>query len=416
MVKTEVFPSGLRLVTDCLPHVRSASIGVWLDHGSRHESIEQSGISHFIEHMLFKGTSRRTARQLAQAVDAIGGYSNAYSSSECIGYYIKSLDEQALIALDILSDMALNSLFSPDAVEIERAVILEEIKMRDDDPGTVAYEQMQGQIWAGHPMGRDVIGSKETVSAFTVDQLKAYFAKAYTAPHLVVVAAGNIVHNQMRDAVGVAFESLAPDNRRVDSIAPVSSSGNIVESEQDIEQSHVCLGLPTFGRRSTDRYALYVMNMVLGAGSSSRLFQSIREERGLAYSVGSHPAIESDCGILSMSAGCAPANVDEVVAIARTEFQRMRSEPVTNADLRLAKDALKGGTVIGLEDTMARAQRIAESEMFDGWHSPIDLVLEKIEAVTINDVQRVASDLLLDASIVASVVGPKGRKPLRLAS
>jgi predicted Zn-dependent peptidase len=405
MVKTETFLSGLRLVTETLPHVRSVAIGVWLTRGSRHESDQESGIAHFVEHMLFKGTDRRSARDLAQAIDSVGGQVDAFTSKEYAGYYIKVLDEHVPIALDLLSDMILNPALAADDVVREQGVVLEEIKMVEDAPDDLVHEMFVQKFWSRHPLGRPILGTPETVSSFSSARLREYFRRTYVAPHLVVAAAGNLDHERLRDDVARAFESLSSVASEAAGTPPLVSPG-VEQRVKDIEQSHVCLGTTAYGEGHEDRHAVFVLNTILGGSMSSRLFQHIREERGLAYSVFSNLATYTDAGMVTVYAGCAADKVDEVVSLALKEMHALRTEAVPAEELRRAKDHLKGSVMLSLESTSSRMSHLARQEMVFGRHISFDEILANIEAVSDADVLRVAQDLFRDGGMVASVVGP----------
>lgn len=406
MVKTETLPSGLRLVTESIPHVRSAAIGVWLMRGSRHESDEDSGIAHFVEHMLFKGTERRSARELAQAIDSVGGQMDAFTAKEYASYYIKVLDEHLPTALDLLSDMLLHPALSAEDVVREQGVILEEIKMVEDAPDDLVHEVFVQKFWDRHPLGRPILGTVETVQSFTPDRLRDYFSRTYVAPHLVVAAAGHLDHDRLRDAVAEAFDGLATVSPGL-SEAPPSVSPGVVERVKEIEQSHLCLGTTAYGQGHVDRHAVFVLNTILGGSMSSRLFQHIREDRGLAYSVFSNLSTYTDAGMISIYAGCAADKVDDVVALSLEELRDLRARAVPEEELRRAKDHLKGSVMLSLENTSSRMSHLARQEMIFGRHDSLDDMLANIERVTAADVQRVAHDLFQDGTMVASVVGPK---------
>lgn len=405
MVRAETLPSGLRLVTESIPHVRSAAIGVWLTRGSRHESDADSGIAHFVEHMLFKGTHTRSARELAQQIDSIGGQVDAFTSKEYAGYYIKVLDEHLPIALDLLSDMLLRPALAPDEIAREQGVVLEEIKMVEDTPDDLVHEMFAQQFWANHPLGRPILGTAETVAAFSAGRLREFFQRTYVAPNLVVAAAGRIEHDALRDAVARAFETLQPTIDAGASTPPQVLPG-LVHRQKDIEQSHVCLGTSAVSQTHVDRHAALVLNTILGGSISSRLFQHIREDRGLAYSVFSNLATYSDAGMLSVYAGCAADKVEEVVALTLSEMRTMRAEPVPADELRRAKDHLKGSVMLGLENTSSRMSHLARQEMCFGRQTTFDEILANIEAVSAEDVLRVAGDVFQDGTITASVVAP----------
>ncbi len=407
MVRRETLPSGLRLVTEQIPHVRSASIGVWLTRGSRHESDADSGIAHFVEHMLFKGTTSRSARQLAQEIDSIGGQMDAFTSKEYAGYYLKVLDEHLPTALDLLSDMILRPAFAPDEVLREQGVVLEEIKMVEDTPDDLVHELFAQQVWAQHPLGRPILGTAETVSGFTPERLRAFFDRTYVAPNLVIAAAGRLDHERLREAVSGAFAPLGTASDAVDGVAPGRSAG-VVARTKDIEQSHICLGTPALHQTHDDRHAALVFNTILGGSISSRLFQHIREDRGLAYAVYSNLAAYSDTGTLSVYAGCAVDRVEEVVALTLAELRVLRDTPVDGQELRRAKDHLKGSVMLGLENTSSRMSHLARQEMCFGTQAGFDEILADIEAVTAEDVLRVAGTIVDEGALTASVVGPEG--------
>jgi predicted Zn-dependent peptidase len=406
MVVAETLPSGLRLVTEQMPHVRSVTVGVWLARGSRHESDAESGVAHFVEHMLFKGTTSRSARDIAQTIDSIGGQLDAFTAKEYAAYYVKVLDEHLPVALSLLSDLVMRPAFAPDDVAREQSVILEEIKMVEDAPDDLVHEVFAQQFWSRHPLGRPILGTPETVSALTADELRRYFTRTYVAPHVVVAAAGHLEHRQLRDLVERAFATLPPGAPAETTAPPVVTPG-IVTRHKEIEQSHLCLGTPAYHQAHQDRHAMYVMNTILGASMSSRLFQHIREDRGLAYAVFSHLTTYSDAGMVTVYAGCASDKVNEVVSLTLRELRELRETEVPAEELRRAKDHLKGSLMLGLESTSSRMSHLARQELFFGRHVTLDEMLASIEAVSAGDVQRVAGDLFHDDRLVATTVGPE---------
>ncbi len=405
MVAAETLPSGLRLVTESIPHVRSAAIGVWLTRGSRHEPEADSGIAHFVEHMLFKGTESRSARDLAQAIDSIGGQMDAFTSKEYAGYYLKVLDEHVPEAVELLSDMILRPAFAPDELAREQGVVLEEIKMVEDAPDDLVHELFAQHYWARHPLGRPILGSVETVSGFTAARLREYFSRTYVAPNLVVAAAGRIDHAALRDRVAAAFATLPTAGAAADEAPPQATAG-LTSRRKDIEQSHVCLGAPAVHQTHGDRHAMLVLNTIFGGSISSRLFQHIREDRGLAYAVFSTLATYSDAGLLSVYAGCASDKVAEVVDLTLREMRALRDTAVGADELRRAKDHLKGSVMLGLENTSSRMSHLARQEMCFGRQTTFDEILAEIEAVSADDVQRVAGTAFREERVAVSVVGP----------
>jgi predicted Zn-dependent peptidase len=414
MVTAETLPSGLRLTTEAMPHVRSVSVGVWLKRGSRHETDAESGVAHFVEHMLFKGTFTRTAQQIAQTIDSIGGQLDAFTSKEYAGYYIKVLDEHLPLAIDLLSDMVMHPALAPADITREQSVILEEIKMVEDAPDDLVHEVFAEQFWARHPLGRPILGTPETVSSFTSEGLRRYFEQTYLAPNLIVAAAGRIEHAAVRALIERAFERLPAAAAPATDMPPAITPGVVVR-EKDIEQSHVCLGTAAYPQAHADRHALYVLNTILGGSMSSRLFQHIREDRGLAYAVWSSLMAFSDTGAMTIYAGCATDRVEEVVDLTIAELAGLRATPVPADELQRAKDHLKGSLMLSLENTSSRMSQLAKQELTFGRQFTLDEILGSIDAVSAGDVQRVASDLFKDGAVVATVVGPALPKALTAA-
>jgi predicted Zn-dependent peptidase len=405
MVTREVLDSGLRLITESMPHVRSVSIGVWLMRGSRHETPAQSGIAHFVEHMLFKGTATRTAEDIAQAIDSIGGQLDAFTAKEYASYYIKVLDEHLPLAVDLLSDIVMNPAFAADELEREKKVILEEIKMVEDTPDDLVHELFTQHFWEGHSLARPILGTKETVEAFTAQTLREYFDGVYAAPNLIVSAAGNVTHERVRELVDRAFERLPREAAPFTDGAPRVVPQVIVRSKE-LEQSHVCLGTSSYPQNHDDRYVSYIMNTVLGGSMSSRLFQNVREKRGLAYAVFSGLSAYRDAGNITIYAGCASAAVPEVVDLCVDELRGLKQGPVPDAELRRAKDHLKGSLMLSLENTASRMSHLARQEIYFDRHFGLDETLAGVERVSAADVQRVARDLFANGSLAATVLGP----------
>jgi len=405
MIVREVLGSGIRLLTESMPHVRSVSVGVWLTRGSRHEPEAHGGMAHFVEHMLFKGTETRSAEDIAQEIDSIGGQLDAFTSKEYAGYYIKVLDEHVPRALAVLSDLVQHPAFDPDDIEREKKVILEEIKMVEDTPDDLVHELFTQAFWAGHALGRPILGTRETVEALTEAVLRDYFRRVYTADNFVVSAAGNLEHARVRDLVERAFAGIVEAGDRAVDTPPAAAPGFEVRA-RDLEQSHICLGTAAYAQSHEDRYASYVLNTLLGGSMSSRLFQNVREKRGLAYSVFSGLAAYRDTGALTIYAGCANEAVGEVIDLTVEELRGVKSAPAPEAELRRAKDHLKGSLMLSLENTASRMSHVARQEIYFDRHFGLDETLEGIEKVTALDVQRVASDLLSDGALAGTVLGP----------
>jgi predicted Zn-dependent peptidase len=387
-----------------MTQVRSISIGVWLTRGSRHETDERSGIAHFVEHMLFKGTGTRSAEDIAQAIDSIGGQLDAFTAKEYASYYIKVLDEHLPLAIDILSDIVLNPAFSPDDIEREKKVVVEEIKMVEDTPDDLVHEIFTQGFWENHPLGRPILGTRETVESFNADLLKAYFANAYTPRNLIVSAVGNLEHARVRDLVADAFGSLTSVGKPVGEQAPTVSP-KIMIRNKELEQSHLCLGTSSYPQNHDDRYASYVLNTVLGGSMSSRLFQNVREKRGLAYAVFSGLSAYRDAGSFTIYAGCSNEAVGQVIDLVVEELRGVKQREVPEAEMRRAKDHLKGSLMLSLENTASRMSHVARQEIYFDRQFGLDETLEGIERVTPADVRRVAGDLFRNGSLAATVLG-----------
>lgn len=406
MVVREVLDNGLRLITEAMPHVRSVSIGVWLTRGSRHEGDARAGIAHFVEHMLFKGTERRSAEDLAQAIDSIGGQLDAFTAKEYASYYIKVLDEHLPLAVELLSDIILRPAFSEEEIEREKKVILEEFKMVEDTPDDLVHEVFTQHFWEGHPLGRPILGTREAVEGLTRSAIRDYFGDAYVAGNLVIAAAGNLQHERLRDLVAGAFAALPRAGADADQ-APPAVVPQVIVRTKEIEQSHVCLGTTAYPQKHDDRYVSYVLNTVLGGSMSSRLFQNIREKRGLAYSVFSSLSAYRDAGALTVYAGCGADQVDEVIDLTVQELRGLKEAAMPEAELRRAKDHLKGSLMLSLENTASRMSHLARQEIYFERYFSLDETLEGVERVTAADVQRVAGELFADGTLGVTVLGPR---------
>ena len=405
MVVRDVLDNGLRLITETMPHVRSVTIGVWLMRGSRHESDERGGIAHFVEHMLFKGTDSRSAEDIAQSIDSIGGQLDAFTAKEYASYYIKVLDEHLPMAVDLLADIVRRPAFAAPEIEREKKVILEEIKMVEDTPDDLVHELFTQHFWEGHPLGRPILGSKDTVEALTQGTLREYFRGAYVARNMIISAAGNLDHPRVRELVEAAFGDLASTGAPL-SADPPQVVPQVITRSKDLEQSHICLGTNSYPQNHDDRYVSYIMNTVLGGSMSSRLFQNVREKRGLAYAVFSGLSAYRDAGNITIYAGCSNEAVGEVIDLCVEELRGMKRSPVPDAELRRAKDHLKGSLMLSLENTASRMSHLARQEIYFDRHFGLDETLAGVERGTDVDVQRVAQDLFSNGSLAATVLGP----------
>jgi predicted Zn-dependent peptidase len=408
-----VLPGGLRVVTEHIPSVRSASVGVWVGVGSRDEGSTVAGAAHFLEHLLFKATPTRTAVDIAQAVDAVGGELNAFTAREHTCYYAHVLDSDLELAVDLVADVVLRGRCAADDVEVERDVVLEEIAMRDDDPEDTIGDVFLSSMFGAHPLGRPVIGSIESISAMTRAQLHSFHTRRYTPERMVVAVAGNIDHDEVVALVREHFGERLVRGRSP--VPPRKGTGRVNGQPslqliaRDGEQAHLSLGVRTPGRHWDGRWALSVLNSALGGGLSSRLFQEVRETRGLAYSVYSTVDTFSDAGALSVYAACLPERFDEVVRVTADVLQTVARDGITEAECRIAKGSLRGGLVLGLEDSSSRMNRIGRSELNYGEHRTLGQTLSKIEDVTLDEVNAVARKMLT-RPVGAAVLGPARSK------
>ncbi|MEV0669727.1 pitrilysin family protein [Mycobacterium sp. NPDC050441] len=408
-VRRTDLPGGLRVVTEYIPSVRSASVGVWVGVGSRDEGRSVAGAAHFLEHLLFKATPTRSAVEIAQAVDAVGGELNAFTTREHTCYYAHVLDSDLELAVDLVADVVLRGRCATEDVEVERDVVLEEIAMRDDDPEDSLGDVFLSAMFGDHPVGRPVIGSVESIETMTRAQLHSFHVRRYTPERMIVAVAGNIDHDVVVSLVREHFGPRLEAGRAA--VAPRKGAGRVggkpslLVVDRDGEQSHVSLGVRTPGRHWEHRWALSVLNTALGGGLSSRLFQQIRESRGLAYSVYSTVDTFADSGALSVYAGCQPERFDEVIRVTTDVLEGVARDGITADECRIAKGSLRGGLVLGLEDSGSRMHRIGRSELNYGEHRTIDHTLAQIEAVTLEEVNAVAHQLL-SRDYGAAVLGP----------
>jgi predicted Zn-dependent peptidase len=408
-LRRTTLPGGLRVVTEYLPAVRSASVGVWVGVGSRDEGATVAGAAHFLEHLLFKSTPTRTAVDIAQEMDAVGGELNAFTAKEHTCYYAHVLDSDLELAIELVSDVVLNGRCAAEDVELERDVVLEEIAMRDDDPEDTLADLFLGALFGDHPVGRPVIGTVQSVSAMTRAQLHSFHLRRYTPERMVVAVAGNVDHDEVVALVREHFGPRLVRGRR--SIAPRKGAGRVTGrprlavANRDAEQTHVCLGVRTPGRHWQHRWALSVLHTALGGGLSSRLFQQVRETRGLAYSVYSSLDIFADSGALSVYAACLPERFPEVARVTCDVLESVARDGITESECRIAKGSLRGGLVLGLEDSGSRMNRIGRSELNYGEHRSIERTLQELDDVTVDEVNAVARRLLRK-SYGAAVLGP----------
>jgi len=404
-VEKEVLPNGLVVITEPMEHVRSVSVGVWMRTGSRAEPAELNGISHFIEHMVFKGTERRTAEEIAQSVDSVGGMLDAFTAKEMVCFNAKVMDEHLPIAFDVLSDLALRPLFAEEDIVKEKQVVLEELKMDQDNPDYLVHELFTQEFWRGHPLGKPILGTRETIRAFSRQALRDSFHRWFAPNNIVITAAGRLTHRQLVDLVTREFGDLAPGEPALAGRAPEPQARIQTQHKGELEQVHICLGVPAYPLAHERRFSAAVLNIMLGGSISSRLFQNIREKQGLAYAVFSDMSPYHDAGVLSIYAGTALESITRVVRLVLDEFCNLKREPVPAEELRRAKDHLKGSLMLSLESTSARMSHLARQEMYFARFFTLDELLESIERVTREEVLEVARDFFRAEQVALAVLG-----------
>ncbi len=415
-VRRTVLDGGLRVVTEFLPAVRSVAIGIWVGVGSRDEDLPHAGATHYLEHLLFKGTSKRTALDISSEMDAVGGEMNAFTAKEYTCYYARVLDDDLPLAVDVLADMVANSLIAPKDVDAERNVVLEEIAMNEDDPADTVHEAFSAKLFGDTPLGRPILGTVDSINAITREQIYEHYQAKYTPEHLVVAAAGNVDHDV---AVELARSAFADTLRRSPaSIRPAlprlagagsglgAQAGSGVQLvSRGIEQANLVLGCEALARTDDRRFALSVLNAAFGGGMSSRLFQEVREKRGLAYSVYSFSAQHADTGMWGVYVGCLPSKADEVLSICTEEIVRVVNGGLTDSELARGKGQVRGSIVLGLEDPSSRMSRLGKAELVYPRLEPVEEILASIDAVTHDDVRAIAAEIFTRPKALA-VVGP----------
>jgi predicted Zn-dependent peptidase len=412
VVKRTTLPSGLRIITEQVPGQRSAAIGVWVGVGSREESPALHGCSHFLEHLLFKGTPERSALDISVALDAVGGEFNAFTAKEYTCFHARVLDADLPLAVDVLGDMVTSSLITADDVDAERDVILDEIAMHDDDPDDVAHNLFSALAWGDTPLGRPIAGTAASIQAMTRDQIRRFYRRHYRPERMVVSVAGNVDHAKVVRLVRAAFSrrdflsGVAEPLPKRQVLRPRKVTTGIAEATRHFEQVNVVLGVQGLTRSDPRRFALGVLNAALGGGTSSRLFQEVREKRGLAYSVFSFASQHVDAGLVGVSVGCLPTKLQQVLDVVRAELAKIAQDGIDADELGRGKGQLRGGLVLGLEDSASRMTRLGKSELVDDELLGIDEVLRRIDAVTLDEVRVLAGQLFSQPEILA-VVGPR---------
>ncbi len=404
-IHRELLPNGLTVITEQMQHIRSVSIGIWIKTGSRDEDPQWNGISHFIEHMVFKGTRNRTAEQIARQIDSIGGNMDAFTAKECICFNVKVLDEHLPVALDVLSDLVLNPVFAVEDIGRERGVILEEIKMDEDNPDYLVHEIFTQNFWKDHPLGKPILGTRDTVRKFEQPVVLNSYTQRFAPDNLIVAAAGSLDHGRFVELVAEHFQHMKPFKNGFHSQPPRVVPRIVMRNKKALEQVQICIGVPSYPIAHEKRYASYVLNTLLGGGMSSRLFQNIRERQGLAYAIYSDLNPYRDTGCLGVYAGTSRESAAKVVRSVVSEFRQLKTEAVPEEELRRAKDQLKGSLMLSLESSTARMSNLARQEMYFDRFYGLDELIENIESVTSGDLQAMANDFFRGELIAVTVLG-----------
>ena len=404
-IRRQVLPHGLTVITERMEHIRSASIGIWLETGSRDEDPHWNGISHFIEHMVFKGTKHRSAEEIARQVDSIGGNMDAFTAKECICFNVKVLDEHIPVALEILCDLVLHPVFDAQDITRERGVILEEIKMDEDNPDYLVHEIFTQSFWKDHPLGKPILGTKETVKRFERQSVLDAYAHRFAPGNIIVAAAGNLDHDRFVELVAKHFEHIKPAKNGFHSAEPKIVPRIVLRNKKALEQVQLCIGVPSHPIAHEKRHASYILNTLLGGGMSSPLLQKIRERQGLAYSIYSDLNPYRDTGCLAVYAGTSLASAAKVVQSVISEFRTLKTTPVPEDELRRSKDQLKGGLMLSLESSSARMSNLARQKMYFDRFYDLDELIEKIEAVTADDLHSLANQFFRTELVAVTALG-----------
>ncbi|MBU5614830.1 M16 family metallopeptidase [Geomonas azotofigens] len=407
MIKKTTLNNGIRVITERIPYASSVSIGIWVANGSRHERRESNGVAHFIEHLLFKGTQRRSSLDIAREIDSVGGVLNAFTSREYVCYYAKVLDKFLPRAVDLLTDIFLHSTFDSEEIEKERRVVLQEINMMEDTPDDLIHDLFHQHFWKGHPLGMSILGDAESVTGLSRDAIIAYKDQMYRADDIIVTAAGNVTHEKLTALLEEFLQGVAPGHGRSESIPPVYER-RIELVEKDLEQIHVCLGLKGVQQSHPQRYDAFIMNAILGGSMSSRLFQEVREKSGLAYSVYSYIASHADAGSLVVYAGASPENAKELLEIMLREIGRFKNEPVPADQLEGAREQLKGNLLLSLESSDNRMSRLAKNEIYFGTPLPLSEIMEGFDRVTSESILELANEILDNDALTLVMLGRIG--------
>jgi len=404
-IQKTVLPSGLTVVTEEMDYLRSVSLGIWTRSGSRHEPIEQSGISHFIEHMLFKGTRHRSTQEIAFETDLLGGNLDAFTSYECVGYSTKVLDEHLNRAFDLVADLVSAPLFDPADITKERQVILEEIKMIEDAPDELATEVFLKNFWPDHRLGTPISGTEGSIAMISREDLFSYWQQVYTPANLVVAAAGHLHHDRVVEMADTQLGPLPNSGYQPSDTRPVASASIVIHPKDHLEQAQILLGAECPSLRSKDHFPVLILNTILGGGVSSRLFLKIREEHGLAYAIESSPLLFTDVGVFAVHAATSPEKLDRLIDLSVAELNRLKTEPPPPEEQRRAKELVKASLMLSLDSSSARMSQLARYEIFFGRQFTADEILREVGAVTADDVQQVAQDIFKPEALALVVVG-----------
>jgi len=412
-IETTTLSNGVRVITEKMDHVRSVSLGVWITTGSRAESQQENGISHFIEHMVFKGTEKRSAEDIARSVDSIGGGLDAFTAKEMVSYNTKVLDEHLPLAFDVLADMVRHPLFRQEDIEKEKGVILEELKMEVDNPEYLLHEIFSSSFWKDHSLGKPILGTKDTVKKFDREMIHDYYRRYYSPSNILITAAGNLNHERLVELARGHFEDLRINGHPPADPTPVPHAKLVFKNKTSLEQTHLYMGVPAYPFPHELRFACYALNTVLGGGMSSRLFQNIREKQGLAYAVYSELSMYRDTGCLAIYAGTSVETAGKVIESIINELRELKEKPVPEEELRRAKDHLKGSFMLGLESTSSRMGNLARQEMYFKRFFSLDEMIRSIEEVNAEQVQRIAQEFFDPKNITLAMLGNLGEFRIR---
>ncbi len=405
MYQKSVLPNGIRIVSEAIPYVKSITLGIWLGTGSRSEGPHNHGISHFIEHMVFKGTHKRSAKDIAETVDEVGGQINAFTGKEHTCYYIKVLDTHLELALDVLSDMLLSSKFTEEDINKEREVVLEEVHMYEDTPDELVHDLHLNHVWSGHALGRNILGTIPAIEKFNSTLIREYYGQFYTPDNIVIAAAGNLTHERLEELSERYFGKMQGKKAQGTLVGPTLLPVHTIQ-QKTIEQVHLCLGTSSVPQSSPDIYTLHILNNILGGGISSRLFQSIREEKGLAYSIYSYQTNYSDGGLFTVYAGTRPTNTAQVMELIWKNITELKTKGITAHELRKTKEQLKGGLLLGLESSSSRMSRVGKMEITLGKYITLDEVVAKIDKVSLEDLEHIGKSLFAENNVSFTALGP----------